>query len=419
MGLVSYKIFNEKFSLLSCYGAQKITANDMVSLYKFSASHDLAHIVGSALTDLNLFDRGEKTSENGENSDGEKTSENDENNGDGLRDKAIFAEAKKRFDNAVFTAVYRYEILNSELDGVCEALENCGVDFIPLKGSVLKFMYPSAWLRTSCDVDVLVKPEDVESAVNGLIAALSYKQTGVTSHDIGLETPSGMHVELHYDLIEDAFSESAAKVLKNGFDLVKKSEKHKKEFTPEAFYFYHVAHMVKHFVFGGCGIRPFIDLEILNKYYEKEDDGTTRQKIDELLKRGGLKKFEIAARKLACAWFFGGERDEVVNEMENYILRAGIYGNMENRVLALQQKKGGKFKYFMSRVFAPYSTLVLIFPILKKHKWLMPFCQIGRWFKILFSGRGKRAVKELSLNGGVNKAESKKMNAVLKDLGLN
>ena len=53
--------------------------------------------------------------------------------------------------------------------------------------------------------------------------------------------------------------------------------------TDEMFYFYHIAHMAKHFEEGGCGIRPFIDLWTLDNIKDVDHD-----KRDELLSRGNL-----------------------------------------------------------------------------------------------------------------------------------
>ena len=37
------------------------------------------------------------------------------------------------------------------------------------------------------------------------------------------------------------------------------------QMSNDMFVFYHIAHMAKHFIAGGCGIRSFIDLYLLKK----------------------------------------------------------------------------------------------------------------------------------------------------------
>jgi hypothetical protein len=93
--------------------------------------------------------------------------------------------------------------------------------------------------------------------------------------------------------------------------------------------------MAKHFENGGCGIRPFIDLWILDRNFEADTLGR-----DELLRAGGLSQFADVLRKMNLCWIENEEYDEVSYQMQEYILYGGAYGTSENRV-AIQQKKHG------------------------------------------------------------------------------
>ena len=55
-------------------------------------------------------------------------------------------------------------------------------------------------------------------------------------------------------------------------------------------YFYHIAHMAKHLQQGGCGIRTFIDLWILDNLPTIDT-----LKRNDLLKSGGLLQFSQSA----------------------------------------------------------------------------------------------------------------------------
>ncbi len=182
-------------------------------------------------------------------------------------------------------------------------------------------------------------------------------------------------------------------VLKSGFQFWY-------EMPEELFYFYHIAHMAKHFELGGCGIRPFMDLWILDKTQR-----TNRQKQDALLEQGGLLKFSNAARQLSRVWFAGEEHTEITGKMERYILKGGTFGTMENRVVMAQQRMGGKVKYLLSRVFLPYDVLSKKFPCLQKHKWLTPVFQVVRWFRLFRPERSREVFREL--NSGVFISERK------------
>ena len=59
-------------------------------------------------------------------------------------------------DRAIFKAVYRYESIDYEYERLCVSLEDAKICFMPLKGSVIRKYYPEPWMRTSCDIDILV-----------------------------------------------------------------------------------------------------------------------------------------------------------------------------------------------------------------------------------------------------------------------
>ena len=83
---------------------------------------------------------------------------------------------------------------------------------------------------------------------------------------------------------------------------------------------------------------------------------------------------------------------------------------------AKQVKKGGKVKYFWSRVFLPYESLAILYPIIRKHKVLTPFCQIARWFGAMF--KSKRIANEIKAVAVTNDEQITKTKELLKGLGL-
>ena len=312
-------------------------------------------------------------------------------------------------------AVFRVERLNYDLVDLSEILEKAGVDFIPLKGSVLRGYYPSAYQRTSCDIDVLVREEDLKSSVK-ILEENGYKKEEFGSHDVSFFSPSGNHIELHYDLVEDGRANSSKKILSDVWNVaqVKEGKKHYYELPDEMFYFYHVAHAVKHFENGGCGIKPLIDCWVLNHRVEFDS-----QKRQELLKKGGLDKFERVFQELSEGWFSGKEMSATALKMQNYIVKGGVYGNTENKVRVKRAKSKGKFRYFLSRIFISYDALKYSYPVLIKHKWLMPFMQIARWFRLVFKrDSAKRSINELKINGAVSEKQAEETAEFFSEIGL-
>ena len=330
----------------------------LTQVYNLANRHDLAHLVGQAAADWKLPE----------------------------------SEPVKLAKQTAMQALVRSVKLEYALQRLCKTLEEGQIPFIPLKGSVLRNHYPQSWMRTSCDIDILVKPSDLEKAKDLLVSCLSYRYIATNTHDMSLASPENVHLELHFDTIESFVSEKAQQIMAGVWEDATPVEGRKFHCTlsDELFYFYHIAHMAKHVANGGCGIRPFLDLWILEKKIPHQGE-----KRDALLAAGGLQRFTDAARKLMEIWLCGAESDEMSARLEQFILTGGTFGNKMNQVAVQQTKSGSRAKYILSRVFLPYHHMKVQFPILEKHKWLMPACQVIRWCRVPFGDARKRTVQEL------------------------
>ncbi len=333
----------------------------------------------------------------------------------GLKKNGLLTAENSALETYLLQAVFRYERINYEYAKLCEALEESQIPYIPLKGSILRDFYPEAWMRTSCDIDVLVHSEDLDKAVSYLAEKMNCTVKERTTHDIMLDGPSGVHLELHYDLVEEGRANNAIGVLSAVWDDVslREGSKYFYQMSDSFFYFYHIAHMAKHFETGGCGIRPFIDLWLLDRM-----DGTDIEKRDALLAKGGLLQFANVSRKLSRVWLEGEEADNLSLQMQAFLLHGGVYGSTDNRVVLQQKKQGGRWGYLWSRIFVPREKLGRYYPILKKHRWLLPFMQVRRWFMLLRPEVAGMAKRELEINKSVEVSKADAMNAFLEDIGL-
>lgn len=334
----------------------------------------------------------------------------------GLKKNGIACgELGKKLEKSVFQAVYRKEIQEYELKRICSAFEEAHIPFIPLKGSVLRQYYPEAWMRTSCDIDILVHPADLDAAAAAFVKKCGYIEGERATHDVAFSSLQGVSVELHFDLVEESRANNAIDVLRTVWKNVSLCEnsQYQYEMTDEFFYFYHIAHMAKHFENGGCGIRPFIDLWILNHM-----ENSNLSARDGLLEGGHLLKFANAARGLSEVWLGGKEADEVSTQMQDFLLHGGVYGSTDNRVALARGKKGGRSRYLLYRVFVPYARLKRYYPILEKHYWLMPIMQVRRWFMLLKPEIRNMAKNELSVNRKMKDSHTGDMGTFLKNIGL-
>ena len=221
-----------------------------------------------------------------------------------------------------------------------------------------------------------------------------------------------MHLELHNSIKET--SPKYDEMLAHVWEFVKKapSFQHKHLQTNEFLLFHLTAHAAYHFVSGGCGLRTILDLWLLEAKLEFERDVFCKT-----LKETELFKFYDAVSSLGQYWF-GEKKDvsQIVLEVEKYVLLGGAYGTLAQRVASKQAKKGGKIKYLWSRIFLPYESLAILYPIIKKHKILTPFCQVARWFKGIF--KGKRVAKEIKAVATTGNEQMENTKKLLLSLGL-
>jgi hypothetical protein len=324
---------------------------------------------------------------------------------------------RKRFLRERSMAVYRYEQQQYDFEQICATLEDAQIFFLPLKGSILRGYYPEAWMRTSCDIDILVQADILDKAAQVVCDRLGYiRAEHPTAYELSLHTQSGVHIELHFDLTDGGLNDRGHEILSNIFAYAQPTvgKACHLQISDDVFYFYHIAHMAKHFEHGGCGVRPFLDLWILN-----HRAGFDKQGRETLLQQNGLFTFAKACEKLSESWFGSADYDDVGRQMEFYILTGGVYGTLENRVSIQQAKKGGKVKYLLSRVFISNKELMVKYPKLKQHPWLAPFYHVKRWLKPLTDKKTrKRSMHELEKTSNVTQDEKQAQETLLQRLGL-
>ena len=342
---------------------QACTPEALEAAYTVGAAHDLAHLVGQGAAKLQLQD----------------------------------CEALRKCKQAAMQAFVRHTRQEMAFQKACGLLEQGEIPFIPLKGSVLRQWYPEPWLRTSCDIDILVHEQQLGQA-RKLFEKAGWKFTGTSSHDISLYSPEGVHLELHHTAMEDCMSEIGAVIMAGIWEDAKPlpGKQYQMELSDGLFYYYHMVHMAKHFLYGGCGIRSFLDIWILNHVVQPDPEARKA-----LLDKGGMAGFAKAAEKLAEIWFSGQSMDERSKAFETFVLSGGTYGNLENWVSMQQAQKGSKLRYLLDRIFLPYTFLKYTYPVLQRHKWLTPVFWVVRWFRLLLGGKITQSVNELKKSAEV------------------
>ncbi len=332
-----------------------LTANTVAALYRAAGKQDLTHVVSAAL--------------------------------DGADVPCDLTPFKKQ----EVLSVIRMEQQKFTTERLCGILSEAAIPFILLKGSVLRPHYPKPYMRTFCDIDVLVKPGDTQNAAACLEKHLGATRHPAGDHDISFTCPNDVHVELHFALRCTVNAEADA-LLARAWEFAKVKEGTQYVFDDGFFLFYHMAHMAKHFIHGGCGVRPFMDLYVMQTRMHMD-----MHAADELLARAGLLAFAQGAEELCRVWFADGAHTELTCTMENYLFSSTLYGSLENRVAFSRTKHSG-IGHVFRRLFLPYREMVHYFPTLKKFPVLLPYFWCVRVFYVLKGGRLGLRLHEASLS---------------------
>ena len=368
-----------------------ITPALLPTVYQAGKKHDMGHMIAPSLQKLGLL----------------------------TEEDPLFLAFRKQ----CFVATARCRQTQFEFDRICAVLEEGGVDHLPLKGSVIRPYYPDPAMRTSCDIDILIHPKDLDAAVALLGEKLEYELKEKLPHDYSLMSPAKVHLELHFTLLSDedselvgAFQAACERELERVWEVSAPVEgfSHRWEMPMEYYYAYLLAHAAKHVLVGGCGIRPFMDIWVIRHCM-----GYDTSLAAPLVEKCGLSAFAENAEALSEQWFSGVRAErETVDELALYILQSGAYGSIQNKVAGEQVVKGNRFVYILSRLFRPYSQMKYLYPVLHKWKILLPFFEIYRWFDIAFGSRRDRIKKELDANSQVKKEDVKRIGKLFGDLKL-
>lgn len=317
------------------------------------------------------------------------------------------------FKDELYTAVFMSEKTVAVFNDVCSAFEAENIPYIPLKGMVIRDYYPQPWMRTSRDIDILVKKEDISSAVRVLCEKRDCSVFNSGEHDVTLKSSEGIFVEIHFSLLGNKKSPLYSDILEKVWETAYHVEGCRYSFDAETVYYYHILHMAKHFRIGGCGIRPFLDLWLIDKNITFNDKG-----ILPLFEKSNLLLFFTNAEKLSRVWFGSELHDETTLTMQEFIFEGGSFGSAKTRIASQQHNSGGKKRYLFSRVFIPLKQLKAEYPVLRKCVIFSPFCIVHRWCSLLFGKKKYLRKTQIENVNNVSKEHINDINLLFESVGL-
>ena len=324
-----------------------------------------------------------------------------------VEESKLFEHAKQKKKKAVFKSILQQQAI----DKILNVLDKAEISYILLKGAVIKNLYFEPWLRTSDDIDILIKPHDLKKTEQ-VAKNAGFKIDSRSTHDVSFIDENKIRIEIHYDLIEKNYAKKANNVLSKVWESAEKINENRYEYqlTDAMMYFYHIAHLAKHFELGGCGVRAILDTVLLNEIdFDKE-------KREKLLLDGGLDVFATKIESLAKIWFLEEKsEDKDVEVIAQYIVRGGNFGSFSNFVQAQKAKE----KQTLLRLFFPNkSDMEKLFPPVKKCVLFLPVFWMVRIFIKIFKGNNILSVKKIKSIIFQDDTKTKNATEFFKSIGL-
>lgn len=319
------------------------------------------------------------------------------------------------FRKAAQIVLGRETMQQYELQHIMEKLDNKGMPYMPLKGWKLKHLYPRPDMRSMCDVDILVRQEDMpEFPAIMKESGFALEYHGI-HHDEYIKNET-LSIEIHWLLFEpdSDWYEYFKSYMERTSVLAPKQQE--RQLPPEDFYLYLIAHMAKHFRNGGTGVRSVMDVYVYQKAYGDSLDKTYVQREFAKLGLGG---FACAVEELAQSWFGGEEiRSDCHPKMADYILNGGAYGLKDRGILSSVHEAGNhKGKYLLRRFFPNRHFMAAQYPCIEKAPVLLPFFWGVRAFRtVIFRRESFKRELQTVYEGDEEKREQ--IEEIWKDSGL-
>ena len=286
-----------------------------------------------------------------------------------------------------------------EISNIFSAFDNMEIDYMPLKGTLLKKMYPKTEMRSMGDADILIKTEQY-SKIKPIMEELGFKEAIENDHELSWKKPS-VYIELHKRIIP-SYNKDYFAYYGDGWRLAKLQNGTRYSMTDEDQMIYLFTHFAKHYRDAGIGIKHIVDLWV----YRNNKLDLDEKYIKTELKKLQLYDFYINILDTLSAWFDGGENTDITDFITDVIFNSGVYGTKQARnsseTLKLSKSNDSlqnvKVRKLFKTFFLPYQYMCIVYPFLNKHPYLLPVMWIVRGVKAVLFKRETIAKNIENLN---------------------
>lgn len=296
-------------------------------------------------------------------------------------------------------AIRKVILLDADKNAILNRFEEEGIWYLPLKGTILKDIYPAVGMRQMSDIDILIDPERLGDA-DKIMQEMKYEKQSEDQTNASFHKQPLYHIELHNRLFSPFDkNKTIREYYQNVKDRILPDEGNHfgYRFSDEDFYLYILAHEYKHFSRGGTGLRSLLDTYVYCTRKSLNWD-YIRQELEKL----NITEFEVQNRSLAMDLFGGKALNMQEEEMLDYMIFSGTYGTITNLVANEIKREGnglrGRFRYILHRLFLPMEVVESVFPTFAKYPILLPFLPIYRVIRGLINNNDgvKSELKELT-----------------------
>ncbi len=325
-------------------------------------------------------------------------------------------EMKTLFNNAV-PLVMLDEAQKEALAEICEDFISEGIEHMPLKGAVLKSLYPRTEMRVMGDIDILIKTEQYEK-VSAIMENSGYSFQYESDHEL-VWGKDLITVELHKSVMT-SYNKDFYAYFGDGWKLAKAdlgTLMH--SMSDEHFYIYMFVHFAKHYRVSGIGIKHMIDLWV----YKKAKTELDWEYVKNELRRLRLYEFFENVEKTLDVWFDDADETFETKLITDTVFNSGAYGTAEDaeisKIIRETQRRSSfasvKLANRIKTVFPSYKQMREKYDFLGKAPVLLPVMWIVRLFhaiifkrEVVFSyiKKQKRLTNEAIYN------QKEKLNAV-------
>ena len=278
------------------------------------------------------------------------------------------------------------------------------IDYLPIKGAVIKTLYPKPEYRLMGDADVLIHPEQYPQ-IKKLMIEADMKCANETNYELAW-TSSDLTIELHKRLIATHNKDYHAYYGDGWPSFAEKGEVSSYYLRVEDHYIYLIVHFAKHYREGSVSAKNICDFWVCKNAWSNMD----KTYVSNQLKKLKLLKFYNNLEDTLDAWFMGKEFTKAAELITQVALEGAIYHYEESEristVLKLQKENksflASKIIWTIRRLFPSIKIMECSHSILTKLPILLPFFWITRLFKIFFCEfdrvrQGITNMKEVSL----------------------